>query len=211
MRNRASGRKGKTVFLLSTATIFCLCAVFAAGCFASEGGEAVHHAVSAAQLKDFGWRILNFSIICIILAWAVKKANVKGLLADRRESVRKALQDAADAREAADRKYREYTEKLEKASHEIDAIYDAIKREAEAEKERILAEATVMAERIKEQAASVARQEILRARRELREEAARLSVEVAAKTLRETVEKADQDRFVDEFIDDYLTKVEKAH
>jgi F-type H+-transporting ATPase subunit b len=183
----------------------------AISCFGSEGGEAAGHAHGAAQLKDFGWRVLNFSILAAILAWAIKKANVKGLLAARQEGVEKALREAAEARAAAESKLAEYTEKLEKATSEIDAIYSSIKLETEAEKNRILAEARAAAERIKEQSAAAAEQEIQKARKALREEAARLSVQLATEKLQQSVMKTDQDRFINEFIDDYLTKVEKAH
>jgi len=201
-------RENKPFFIAAVAGI---CLMVAASCFASEGSEAAGHAQGAAQLKDFGWRVLNFSLVVAILVWAMKKGNVKGLLAARQESVEKTLREAAEAREAAERKLAEYTEKLEKATMEIDEIYSSIKLEVEAEKSRILAEARVAAERIKEQSATAAAQEIQKARKVLREEAARLSVQLATQTLQQSVAKTDQDRFINEFIDDYLTKVEKAH
>ncbi len=209
MKKTALKLLGMKTFLVPAA--FSLCLAGAAACFAAEAGQAADHAHTVAQLKDFGWRILNFAIVVAILVWAVKKADIKGLLAARREGVEKALRDAEEAREAAEMKYREYSEKLEKASREIDEIYAAIKQETEMEKARILAEADATAERIREQAADAARQEIQKARSELREEAARLSVQLATQTLKERMGKNDQDRFVNEFIDEYLTKVEKSH
>ncbi len=191
--------------------VFCACLAGAAVCLASEGGEAASHANNAAQLKDFGWRVLNFAIVVIILVWAGKKADIKGLLAARREGVEKALRDAAEMRDAAEKKLKEYNEKLEKASREIDDIYAAIKQETEAEKNRILEEATAAAGRIKEQAAASARQEIEKARTELREEAARLSVQLAAQSLRGSVDAGDQDRFINEFVSENLKKVETSH
>jgi F-type H+-transporting ATPase subunit b len=81
MNNLTSNIRGNKVFFIVTAVCFCL-AVAVTG-FASEGGEAAGHANGAAQLKDFGWRVLNFSLLVAILAWAVIKGNVKGLLAAR--------------------------------------------------------------------------------------------------------------------------------
>jgi F-type H+-transporting ATPase subunit b len=209
MRRFALKIIGSKTILFNAA--LCACLAGAAVCLAAEGGEAAHHANSAAQLKDFGWRVLNFSIVFIILFWAAKKANVKGLLASRRDGVEKALREAAEMRDAAERKLKEYSEKLEKASREIDEIYAAIKKETEAEKNRILEEAAIAAGRIKEQAAASAKQEIEKARTELREEAARLSVQLAAQSLRERVEASDQDRFINEFINEYPKKVEMSH
>lgn len=175
--------------------------------FASEGGEGAHHVDTAKQMKDFGWRVLDFAVLVMIAVWALKKANVKGALADRQAGIEKALKEAIEAREAAEKKFAEYSEKLDKANKEIDDIYAAIRKEGELEKERIVAEAREMAEKIKGQASAAADQEVLKARAELRGEAARLAVQMAEQALREHVNKDDQDRLVKE----YLTKVENLH
>jgi F-type H+-transporting ATPase subunit b len=203
----AAGCISGRTFRIAIVATFCLAAA-ATVAIAAEGG---HEGVSPAQLKDFGWRLLNFAIVAAILIWAAKKAKVRDLLAGRRKEVERLLVEANEARAAAERKLVEQSEKLDKASKEIDDIYAAIKQEAEAEKKRILAEAETAAARIKEQAAAAARQETRKATTELREEAARLSVQLAAETLRARVEKSDQDRFVNEFIEEYQEKVEKPH
>jgi F-type H+-transporting ATPase subunit b len=169
--------------------------------------EAAHHADSTAQLKDFGYRLLSFLILVAILAWGAKKANVKGLLAARQAAVDKALQEAAAAREAAEEMLAEYSEKLEKATLEIDNIHQAIRQEGEAEKARIIAEAHEAAARIREQAKASANQEVQMARARLRAETARLAVRLAEESLRSSVTAADQERFVDE----YLNKVVEVH
>lgn len=176
---------------------------FAAICIASEGGGGAHHVDTGAQLKDFAWRVLDFAVLALILWWALKKANVKGALADRRAGIEKALSEAVTAREAAERKLAEYADKLAQANKEIDEIHAAMKREGELERERIIAEAKVAAVKIREQAAQAASQEIVKARTELREEAGRLAVQLAEQTLKEKIEKTDQDRLVGE----YLAKV----
>lgn len=181
--------------------------VLAAAGFASEGGEGAHHVDTAKQMKDFMWRVIDFSVLFAIVVFAIKKAKMKESLADRRTGIEKALQEAQQAREAAEGKLAEYRGKLEKANQEIEEIKAAIRREGEAEKERIIAEAGAMATKIKEQAEMAARQEILKAKTELREEAVRLAVQLAEQTLREQVKKDDQDRLVGE----YLTKVVELH
>jgi F-type H+-transporting ATPase subunit b len=172
-------------------------------CFAEQEAS---HGVSPAQLRDFGWRMLSFSVLVAILWWGAKKADIKGLLAARRDGVAKALQQAAEAREEAELKLAEYNEKLEKATREIDEIYEAIKKEGEAERSRIIAEAMETAERIREQATIAARQEVQTARTRLQAETARLAVQLAEDTLKLNVTRVDQDRFVDE----YLSKVVEA-
>ena len=168
---------------------------------ASGGGE--HHPDSGAQLKDFGWRVVDFALLVGIMVWALKKANVKGSLAERQQQIEKNLGEARAAREAAEAKLKEYTEKLEKANQEVDALRAAMLKEAEAEKQRIIAEAQAAAAKVAVQAAQAADQEVLKARTELRIEAARLAVELAGGKLGAAVQKADHDRFVQ----DYLGKV----
>ena len=169
--------------------------------FASEGGEGAHHADSGAQMKDFGWRVLNFAVLAGIIVWALKKANVRGSLAARQAEIEKSLRDAESARDAAEAKLSEYSVKLDQASKEIDELHAAIIREGEQEKARIIAEASSAAEKIVAQAAMSAEQETVKARNELRAEAARLAVELATGKLTGAIQKNDHDRFVGEYLD----------
>ncbi|KAA0891687.1 ATP synthase F0 subunit B [Oryzomonas rubra] len=170
--------------------------------FANEGGEGAHQADhAAAQMKDLGWRVLNFAVLVGIIVWALKKANVKGTLAARQTQIEKDLKDAQEGKAAAEAKLAEYSTKLDQASREIDELHAAIVREGEQEKERIIAEAKVAAQKIALQATQSAEQETLKARAELRAEAARLAVEIATGTLTGAIQKADHDRFVGEYLD----------
>jgi F-type H+-transporting ATPase subunit b len=194
-----SDRTQKITFSLASVAIIVLAA--SAG-FANEGAEGAHHANhAAAQMKDFGWRVFDFAVLVAILVWAMKKANVKGSMADRQAQIEKSLEDAQSAKTAAEAKLAEYSGKLDRATKEIDEIHAAIVREGEQEKGRIIAEAQKAAEKIIAQAALSAEQEIVKARAELRAEAARLAVELASGKLTGAIKKADHDRFVGEYLD----------
>ena len=193
-----SDRTKKIAFTAAYVAVIVLAA--SAG-FANEGGEGAHHVDRGAQLKDLGWRALNFAALLGILVFALKKADVKGSLAARQSQIKKDLKDAQEGRAAAEAKLAEYRGKLEQASKEIDEIQAAIVREGEQEKERIIAEARKAAEKIVAQAAQSAEQETLKARNELRAEAARLAVEIATGKLTGAIQKADHDRFVGEYLD----------
>ena len=208
--NYVAQRNGRVrpVFIAVAVTLLLAGLVVAGYCSeAGEGAHAAHADHAAMQMKDFGWRVLNFALLAAIVIWIMKKANVKALLADRRSGIEKALREAVQAREAAEKKYAEYSDKLSKATKEIDEIYASIKKEGEMEKERIIAEAIVSAEKIREQAEQAAAREVLKARAELRAEAARLAVQLAEQNLREKVGSDDQNRLVGE----YLTKVVELH
>jgi len=175
--------------------------VVASVAFAS--GEGEHHVDSGALYKDFLWRVVNFAILVGIIVWSLKKANVRGSLAERQATIERNLMESQAAREAAEARLKEYSEKLDKASREVEQLRTAMLQEAEAEKQRIIAGAREAAAKIAAQAAQLADQEVLKARAELRAEAARLAVEQAAGKLCGAVQKADHDRFVQ----DYLGKV----
>lgn len=189
----------RTRLILSVLSVVAVLGV-AVAAYASGGGGGEHHADGGAQLKDFGWRVFNFVVLAGILVWAIKKANMKGSLADRQAQIEKNLREAREAREAAEAKLKEYTDKLAKANQEVDELRAAMLKEAEAEKTRIVAEAKLSAEKVALQASQAADQELLKARTELRAEAARLAVELAAGKLSGAVQKADHDRFVQEYL-----------
>jgi len=195
---KVSERSLKLLIPLALAAVLILAAVCG---FASEGGEGAHHAGGAAQLKDFGWRMLNFVALAAIIGWALGKANVKGALAERSSQIEKSLKEAGDAKAAAEAKLMECNTRLDQAAREIDEMYAAIVAEAEQEKERIIAEARIAAEKIAAQAVLSAGQEVLKAKAALQAEAGRLAVELAAGKLTGAISKADHDRFINEYLD----------
>lgn len=206
MRKKHAGLVKSALITAAAIAALAACASFG---FASEGGEAAgaHHVDTAKQMKDFVWRVVDFAVLFGILFWALRKADLKGALANRQATIEKALKEAEEARAAAELKAREYSEKLAKANQEVDEISAAIRKEGELEKQRIIAEAKATADKIKEQARQTAEQEVLKAKAELREEAARLAVQLAAQSLKENLKQDDQDRLVKE----YLSKVVELH
>ncbi|WP_136524089.1 F0F1 ATP synthase subunit B family protein [Geomonas ferrireducens] len=193
--------------LVYTLSVSALVLGLAAMGFAQEAAEGGHHANTGAQMKDFMWRCIDFAALVAIAVWALKKADVKGTLAARREGIEKTLKEAVEAKEAAEKKFAEYSQRLDEANKEIEVISANMKREGELEKERIIAEAKEAAARIKAQAAAAAEQEVLKAKDELRAEAARLAVELAEQKIKQNIAKGDQDKLVG----DYISKVVTLH
>jgi F-type H+-transporting ATPase subunit b len=186
--------------LFSLALCSAIIAIAGAG-FASESAEGGHHVDTAAQMKDFCWRMLNFAVLAGILGWAIAKAKVKNALAERQAQIEKHLREAQQAREVAEQKLREYSSKLEQASREIDELHAAIVREGEQEKQRIIAEAHKAAAKIADQAALSAELEVHKARLALQTEAGRLAVELASGKLAGAIRKDDHDRYVGEYLE----------
>jgi F-type H+-transporting ATPase subunit b len=199
--------KNRTSRLTAAAvTTFSLCVIIlglaAAGLAAEEGAQ---HVDSGAQMKDFAWRCLDFAALAALAFWAIRKADLKGTLAARRNGIERMLQEAVQAKEQAEKKLEEYSARLDQANKEIEGISANMKREGELEKERIIAEASLAATRIVAQAESAAAQEVLKAKGVLRAEAARLSVEIAEQKIVKNITKGDQDKLVGEYISKVVT------
>lgn len=192
------GNQASLILLVLCAFLLLLpAAVLAAG-----GG----HADSGVLIKDFLYRIFNFTLMVGLLVYFVAKPMRNGLRA-RREAIEKMLADAQEARDAAEAKHREYSDKLARATEEIAQIRVAIKREGEMERDRILLSARELATKIEQEAENKAAGVVTKARVELREEAARLAVKLAAEFLQKQVNASDQQRLVDE----YMQKVGELH
>lgn len=169
--------------------------VFAAG--EGGGGEGVW--------KDFAWRVLNTAILAGFLYWLLAD-KIKEFFVGRRESVRIALEQAATAKEEAEKKHKEYTEKLERATEEIAGIAEMIKAQGLAEKNRILEEAKKAAEKMKEDTSIRFEQELKHAGYLLRAEAVKLSVEMAEELLKRNITAADHDALVKDYLDKVVSK-----
>jgi len=170
---------------------------------ASGGG---HNVESGVLLKDFFWRVLNFSVVVAILVYFLRKPLKNGL-SGRSEGIEKALAEAKKMKEDAEAKFAEYDRKLEQATAEIAEIGAAIRREGELEKEKILTSAKAMAKKIEQDAEKTAVLEVAKARTELQREAVQLAVGVAEELLKKNFTKEDDARLINE----YMKKVGELH
>lgn len=141
------------------------------------------------------WKIINFVILAVGVYLVWTKA-IAGLLNKRSAEIKKAIDDAKEAKDTADRKAAEYKEKLSLLEKRISEIHAGLKLEGEAEKKRIVEEAGKASERVREQARVAAEQELKKARLEIRAEAARLAVEMAEEILKKELKPEDQERLV---------------
>jgi F-type H+-transporting ATPase subunit b len=186
-------------FLLSVLLIILTCAVT----YASEaGGEESH----TKTLIDFGWRMLNFVILVWFLYWVAAK-KIKEFFFERRDNIKTNIEETIAEKEETEKKFKEYSAKLDKATEEINNIFEMIKAQGSAEKEKIIEDAKIAAEKMKEDAQARMEQELKAARNRLRAEAAQLSVEMAEELLKKNITPEHHDFMVK----DYLDKVVKKH
>jgi F-type H+-transporting ATPase subunit b len=168
--------------------------------FASE--EAAH----GPSVKEFGYRVLTFSIFAFII-FKLLKNPVKNLLTDRTQDIAKAIEDAVKAKEEAEKELAEYKQKLDSMEKELELLKERAMKAAEAEKIEIIEEADKTIEKLKNFAESMIDSEINQAKEALRKETLELSLKLAEEKLEKTLDAKKQK----ELMQNYIKKIEVAN
>ncbi len=201
MKSRVKSRIGKILLI-----------VFMVGLAATLVGAAEHGGAEHKSLftllienpmpllKDFLWRVLNLGVLLwVVIKFAGKP--VREFFAGRRETLLKGVQEAQEAKAAAEKIYSEFQNRLAGLDSELQAMEKKAQDEAEREKERMRQETETLVAKLKLQARQMADQEVATAQRTLRNEAARLAVEVAERLVTENVSDADRQRMVENYLE----------
>jgi len=99
--------------------------------------------------------------------------------------IKESLENTAVQKADAEKQYREYAEKIDKASQEIDGIFEMIKAQGVVEKKKIIEDAEKVAQKMKEDAKARIEQELNKASSQLRSEAVALSVTNGGRNIKE--------------------------
>ena len=182
----------------SIAAIFVLLVV-AGVVFAAEA-EGGHN--STELLKGLGLKTFNFVVLVGFLYWLLA-SKIKDFFSGRRVEIKESLEKAVERKAEAEKKYREYSEKLDKASLEIDGIFEMIKAQGITEKQKIIEDAEKTAKKMKEDASARIEQEMKKATEQLKAQAVELSVKMAEEILKRSITKDDHKAMVE----DYINKV----
>ena len=169
--------------------------------YASGGGEG-HE---SSQWKGFAFKTVNAVLIIGFLVWMLAP-KIKSFFAGRRQDIKESLESTAVQKADAEKQYREYAEKIDKASLEIDGIFEMIKAQGVVEKQKIIEDATKVAEKMKEDAQARLEQELKKASGQLRSEAVLLSVQVAEEILKKNITTQDHEAMVKEYMDKVVNK-----
>lgn len=162
---------------------------------------------SAGELKDLIYRFLNFALLVIVLAVALKKAPVKQFFETRKKQIKENIEHLEIQKENAEKRCRELEAELAAFELERAGIIQRLRAEGEAEKERIIAEAREKARHILLQADASIKREVKNVETRLRADLADSVAEKAGKLIAGSITDRDQDLLVDEFI----KKVERLH
>ncbi len=170
--------------------------------YASGGGEGGH---DGKQWVEFFWKTFDFVVLVGFLYWLLA-AKIKEFFVGRRRDIKDSLEKSARQKTEAEAKFREYSEKIDKASAEIDGIFEMIKAQGVVEKQKIIADAEKVAKKIKEDSHLRTEQELKKASDQLRAEAVKLSVQMAEEILKRNITVQDHETIVREYMEKAVNK-----
>jgi len=165
--------------------------------FAAAEGEGGHE---TQKWIDLGKKAFDFVVLVGLLYWLLA-AQIKEFFSGRRAEIKKNLEESVEKKAEAEKKYREYSEKIDKASEEIDGIFEMIKAQGITEKQKIIEDAEKAAKKMKEDAHARIEQEVKGASDQLKEQAVQLSVKMAEEILKRSITAQDHETMVKEYMD----------
>ncbi|MBO8175975.1 F0F1 ATP synthase subunit B [Aeribacillus pallidus] len=160
------------------------------------GASAAHAGVNTG---DIVFQLLMFIILLALLkkfAWG----PLMGIMKQREEHIASQIDAAENSRKEAEKALQEQRELLKQARQEAQSLIENAKKQGDQQREEIIAQAREEAERMKEAAKREIQQEKEQAMAALREQVASLSVLVASKVIERELTAQDQDKLINEFI-----------
>lgn len=128
--------------------------------------------------------------------------KVLAILDARREAADKEIVDAKNAREEAMNIRATYEENMRQAKAEANALLQHAQKTASARSEEIISQAQAQAVQIKEKAAADIAQEKKKAINDAKDEISGISMAIAEKVVERQLNAADQQKLIDQFIND---------
>lgn len=193
--------RGKSLLIASCALI--ISGAFCGLAYASGGGDGG----SGGSVTDLLYRILNFVLMVIILVVVIRKTTIKEFFSNRKEEIRKKLEDLKRDKEIAESRCNELEQKFKEFELQEKEIIEQFKADGALEKEKIIAEARERATQILAQTDLTIEREIQAARNRLRQDVVELAATRAEEIIAGQIKDSDQDHLVNEFIE----SVEKLH
>ncbi len=166
--------------------------------------EWVWAAEAGAHAKAFSFteelfKLINTLIVVGIL-YKVAYHPIRNFLKDRREGIRKALEDSEAARKEAEKELAEQRSKVADLEAELVRVREQGGKERTAMRERLEEEQENQAQRLLEQTRTTIELEASKARAELQNQAASLALNLAEEMLKNELGEADQERFVENYL-----------
>ena len=166
----------------------------------AAGAHAASNSLSAAKVKDLGWRIVNFIALMIILVKFGAKPIGSGLSA-RRKKIKDEIETLEQNRAQAEKSYNDFQAKLATVESEIDKVVDRAIAQAEVEKAKILEKAEQGAADLMRSAEMAVQNQVTEARRTLKNEVAEQAASIAEEIIRKNLTEDDQVKIIETYLE----------
>jgi len=167
---------------------------------AEAGAHAVANSLSAAKVKDLGWRVVNFIALMIILVKFGAKPIGAGL-SSRRKKIKDEIETLQLKRVEAEKSYNAFQEKLATVESEIDKVVERAIAQAEIEKTKILEKAEQGAADLMRSAEMAVQNQVTEARRTLKNEVAEQAAVLAEEIIVKNLTVDDQVKIIETYLD----------
>jgi len=167
---------------------------------AEAGGHAVYNSLSAAKVKDLGWRVVNFIALMIILVKFGAKPIGAGL-SSRRKKIKDEIETLQLKRVEAENSYNAFQAKLSTVESEIDKVVERAIAQAEIEKAKILEKAEQGAADLMRAAEMAVQNQVTEARRTLKNEVAEQAAVLAEEIIVKNLTVDDQVKIIETYLD----------
>jgi F-type H+-transporting ATPase subunit b len=167
----------------------------------AHGAEAAEHDGHGIDGKKLAFQLINFGILVFVLGFFGGRGINKALAA-RHEQIKKDLDEAAQARAAAEARLKTQEKRMANLERDVAALRVSIKDEAKKEEELLVAAAEDKARRIQDETRFLMDQQVKEAELRFRQEVASTAVRVAEEIVRRTVRPDDEARLNQSFVAD---------
>tara|TARA_A100001037_G_scaffold251361_1_gene234811 strand:- start:7060 stop:7809 length:750 start_codon:yes stop_codon:yes gene_type:complete len=183
----------KLLNIFSIGLFFFLCSVAF-----SEAASDGHH--KAFNLNEEIFKFVNTLIVVGILYKLLAKP-LKNFFHERREGIRKALEDSEKARVEAEKQLEEQRSKVADLEAELNNVRVEGEKELEKIKTRLEEDSETQAKRLLDQASNSIELEMNKALSEIQDEASKIAVDIAEDILKKNLKEDDQVRLSKQYLD----------
>lgn len=149
--------------------------------------------------------LINFAILLWIF-WRFGKAPIAKALSNRKENVKREIDEAQRIKKEAQARAKKYQKQLEHLDAEQEGAKKSLVDAGTADKERIVHEAEEKAARMERDAKALLESEIAQVKQDLTRETVEIAVSAAEELLRARITAPDHERLAEEFLQDLAAR-----
>ena len=191
--------KDRTTLIVMAAMFLGLALLVAFPSLASEGAKGEEQPGIINLNMTLLVQMVNFLILIVLLQRFLYKPLTQ-FLATRADGIKRSLEEAKAAREAAANAQQEYEARIAATRREAAALRESAVREVEEERQRLLKVSRDEAARLLTEAKAQIEQEVKRAKAELRAEVVGLSLGVAERLIGRSLTTDDDRRLAEQVV-----------